>query len=223
MSGCTCEDSASALSATRSGARRRVLWVVLGINTALFVGEFGAGIWARSTALQADSLDSLGDALVYALSLMVVASSVQQRAGAALVKGVIQTLFGLAVLTEVVRRAWFGGEPLAPVMAVAAVIALAANLTCFCLLYRFRGDDLNMRSVWLCSRNDLVNNLGVLIAAGLIAWLGSRWPDLAVGAIVAGLFLYTSFDVVRDAWPLWRGLGVGSTSKDSLCTRPAAR
>lgn len=193
------------MTARRDGARRRVLWIVLGINALLFVGEYGTGLWARSTALQADSLDGLGDAFVYALSLMVVASSQRHRAGAALVKGLIQAAFGLAVIAEVVRRAVFGGEPLAPIMAIAASVALLLNLACFVLLYRFRADDVNMRSVWLCSRNDIASNGGVLLAAGLVALLGSRWPDLVVGAAVAALFLHTSLAVIRESWPLWRG------------------
>jgi cation diffusion facilitator family transporter len=199
MAGCGCEQSGAVLADPRHAERRRVLWIVLGINAALFLGEFTAGWWARSTALQADSLDSLGDALVYALSLFVVTGSIRQKAGAALVKGVIQAVFGVAVLAEVVRRAWFGGEPLAPVMATVAALALLANFACFLLLSRFRSDDLNMRSVWLCSRNDLVSNAGVILAAALVALLGSRWPDLVVGALVAGLFLHTSFDVLRTA------------------------
>jgi Co/Zn/Cd efflux system component len=203
--GCGCGKPASALAAGQDAARRRVLWIVLSINAALFLGEFVAGVVANSTALQADALDSLGDAFVYGLSIAVVAGSLQQRAGAALVKGVIQAMFGAAVLTEVMRHAIFGSEPLAPVMAIAAAIALGCNLACFGLLYRFRADDLNMRSVWLCSRNDLVNNGGVLAAAALVAALDNRWPDLVVGAVVAGLFLHTSFAVIRDAWPQWRG------------------
>lgn len=199
MSGCGCEQTGAALSNSRHVERRRVLWIVLGINAALFLGEFTAGWWARSTALQADSLDSLGDALVYSLSLFVVTGSIRQKASAALVKGVIQAVFGVAVLVEVARRAWFGGEPIAPVMALVAAVALFANFTCFLLLSRFRSDDLNMRSVWLCSRNDLVSNAGVILAAGLVALSGSRWPDLVVGALVAGLFLHTSVDVLRDA------------------------
>lgn len=216
MSGCDtcgCGETASVLGAAQDAARRRVLWTVLLINVALFLGEFGAGLVARSTALQADALDSFGDAFVYALSLGVAAGSLQQRAGAALVKGIVQAVFGLAVLAEVVRRAWFGAEPLPTIMAVAASVALVANLVCFALLYRFRTDDLNMRSVWLCSRNDLVNNAGVLLAAALVALLGSRWPDLLVGGIVAALFLHTSFDVVRDAWPQWRGGGLPAGAK----------
>jgi cation diffusion facilitator family transporter len=200
MSGCGCEQMGAVLSDSRHAEeRRRVLWIVLGINAALFLGEFSAGWLARSTALQADSLDSLGDASVYALSLFVVTGSIRQKASAALVKGVIQAVFGVAVLVEVIRRAWFGGEPIAPVMALVAALALFANLACFLLLSRFRRDDLNMRSVWLCSRNDLLSNASVIFAAGLVALSGSRWPDLIVGALVAGLFLHTSFDVLRDA------------------------
>ena len=171
--GCGCGDPASALASGHGAARRRVLWTVLLINAVLFVGEFAAGVFAHSTALQADSLDSLGDAFVYALSIAVVAGSLQQRAGAALVKGAIQALFAAVVIAEVVRRAIFGSEPLAPVMAIAAAVALFANLACFALLYRFRGDDLNMRSVWLCSRNDLVANTSVLLASFAVWRLNS--------------------------------------------------
>lgn len=210
MTGCGCNDTASALCRAQDAARRRVLWAVLTINLVLFAGEFSAGWWADSSALQADSLDSLGDAGVYLLSLAVIAGSVRQRAGAAVVKGAIQGVFGLAVLAEVARRAWFGAEPLAPVMAIAACMALVGNLVCFGLLSRFRADDLNMRSVWLCSRNDLVNNSGVIIAAALVAWSGAAWPDLLVGLIVAALFLHTSWQVLRAAWRPWRHPGTAA-------------
>jgi len=207
MGSCNCQDAACSIGASRDRERRRVLWVVLLLNAALFVGEFGAGLWARSSALQADSLDGLGDALVYALSLMVVGESLRQRAGAALAKGLVMAMFGLVVMAGIVHRAIHGSEPLAPVMAVAATVALVVNLACFALLYRFRADDVNMRSVWLCSRNDIVNNAGVLVAAGAVTLLGSRWPDIAVGALVAALFLHTAFGVIRESWPLWRGHG----------------
>lgn len=147
MSQCGCNDTAATLTANNDGGRRRVLWIVLAINLLLFVGEFGAGWWADSSALQADSLDSLGDALVYVLSLWVLGGTLRQRTKAVFVKGGIQALFGLAVLVEVARRAWFGAEPAAPIMAIAASIALVGNLACFVLLTRFRSDDMNMRSV----------------------------------------------------------------------------
>ena len=196
---CGCGETAQRLSTAASGDQRRVLWIVLAINAALFVGEYAAGWWAGSTALQADSLDSLGDAGVYALSLFVVGRSLRWRAGAGVVKGVIQGLFGLAVLAEVGRKSFLGATPEAPIMAVAASIALVANLACFFLLMRFRDQDINLRSVWLCSRNDVFNNAGVIAAAGAVAWLGQGWPDLLIGALVALLFLHTSFDVLRTA------------------------
>ena len=198
-SGCGCGEAAEQLSAAADREQRRVLVIVLAINVALFIGEFGAGWWAGSTALQADSLDSLGDAGVYALSLLVVGRSLRWRAGAGAVKGVIQGLFGFAVLAEVVRKAFFGATPDAPIMAVAAAVALVGNATCFLLLTRFRHQDINLRSVWLCSRNDLFSNAGVIVAAGAVAWLGQGWPDLVVGALVALLFLHTSFEVLRVA------------------------
>ena len=204
MSQCGCNDTAATLTANNDSGRRRVLWIVLAINLLLFVGEFGAGWWADSSALQADSLDSLGDALVYVLSLWVLGGTLRQRTKAVFVKGGIQALFGLAVLVEVARRAWFGAEPAAPIMAVAASIAFVGNLACFVLLTRFRSDDMNMRSVWLCSRNDLINNIGVIGAAGLVAWLHSPWPDLVIGTLVALLFLRTAASVLAGARKDWR-------------------
>ena len=203
-SGCGCAEAAGQLSTAADREQRRVLVIVLAINAALFIGEFGAGWWAGSTALQADSLDSLGDAGVYALSLFVVGRSLRWRAGAGAVKGAIQGLFGLAVLAEVVRKALLGATPDAPIMAAAAAVALVGNLTCFLLLTRFRHQDINLRSVWLCSRNDLFSNSGVIVAAGAVAWLGQGWPDLLVGALVALLFLHTSFEVLRVAIRQWR-------------------
>lgn len=197
--GCGCGQTAERLSVAASRDQRRVLWIVLAINAALFVGEYAAGWWAGSTALQADSLDSLGDAGVYALSLFVVGRSMRWRAGAGVVKGTIQGLFGLAVLAEVGRKAFLGVTPEAPIMAVAAFIALLANLACFSLLMRFRDQDINLRSVWLCSRNDVFSNAGVISAAGAVAWLGQGWPDLLVGGLVALLFLHTSYGVLRTA------------------------
>lgn len=204
MSDCGCHETATQLSRNSNQARRRVLWIVLAINLILFAGEFGAGWWGDSSALQADSLDSLGDALVYILSLAVLGGTLRQRAKAVFLKGGIQALFGFAVLVEVARRAWFGAEPMAPIMAVAAGIALLGNLICFGLLTRFRGDDMNMRSVWLCSRNDLVNNVGVIAAAGLVAWTHNPWPDLVIGALVAVLFMRTAATVLAGAWKDWQ-------------------
>lgn len=204
MSQCGCHATAATLTRNTDQARRRVLWVVFAINLVLFGGEFMAGWLADSSALQADSLDALGDALVYGMSLWVVGGSLRQRSKAVFLKGGIQALFGIAVLIEVVRRAWLGAEPLALLMAGAAAVAFMGNLACFVLLTRFRSDDMNMGSVWLCSRNDLVNNVGVLLAAGLVAWLGASWPDLVIGALVAALFLRTAVTVIAGGWRDWR-------------------
>ena len=189
----------------RTAAQRRVLWAVLAINLAIFGGEFGVGVWADSTALQADSLDSLGDALVYAISLYVLGRTLRARAGAALAKGAIQLAFGIGVLAEVVVKVLVGAAPLAPIMAIAASLALIANLGCFLLLYRFRSDDINMRSVWLCSRNDVIGNAGVLVVAGAVVYTGRAWPDWLFAAAMAVLFLHTSWTVLRTAWPQFHG------------------
>lgn len=203
MSDCGCDSPISATQ-TRNARQRRILWAVLGINVLLFGGEFLAGWWADSTALQADSLDNLGDAFVYGLSVAVVGGTLRARAGAALVKGGIQAVFGLAILAQLAHKVLVGAEPLAPTMAVVATIALVANSLCFVLLSRYRGDDINMRSVWLCSRNDIVNNLGVIAAAGAVAFTGQAWPDFAVGGVVALMYLHTSWSVLRTAWQQWR-------------------
>ena len=202
MACCDCESTGQALA--RSVAQRRVLWTVLFINVAIFVGEFGAGLWADSTALQGDSLDSLGDALVYALSLWAVGQALQWRAGSALVKGGIQLLFAGIVIAEVGRKLVTGAEPLTGVMAIAAADALIANLTCLALLTRFRSHDINMRSVWLRSRNDVIGNAGVLLTTALMASSSWTWLDLAFGALLALLFARTGVDVLISAWPQFR-------------------
>jgi len=198
MSCCDCESTGKAL--TETAARRRVLWLVLAINMVIFVGEFIAGWFADSTALQGDSLDSLGDAMVYGLTLIVLERSLRARAGAALVKGGVQLMFAVAVLAEVVHKLIFGATPLPLIMAMAAATALVANLSCLALLTRFRSDDINMRSVWLCSRNDVIGNLGVLLTTGLIAWTHWMFMDLVFGTLLAVLFARTGLEVVASAW-----------------------
>ncbi len=193
-----CERKAGELAALRQ-RHRRLLAAVLAINAAMFVIE-GAGGWlARSTSLQADALDMLGDALVYTFSLYVVARSARWQASAALAKAGFMLTFGVGVLAEAAWRAAHPALPAAALMGAVGGLALAANVTCFGLLYRRRGDNLNLRSSWLCARNDLMANLGVLAAAAACAALGSRWPDLAVGAVIAGLFLYSALQILLQA------------------------
>lgn len=197
MSGCGCSEQAAALE--REGLRRRVLWAVLGINLVLFVGEFAAALWADSSALLADSADNLGDMLTYAISLAVVGGALRDRARAALVKGGIQIVFGLAILLEVLRKLLFGFEPVVPLIVIAAGAALVGNLVCLVLLTWHRNDDINMKSVWLCSRNDVIGNASVIGAAFAIWLTGLAWLDLLVGSALAALFVQTGLSVMSEA------------------------
>ncbi|MES1933395.1 cation diffusion facilitator family transporter [Salinisphaera shabanensis T35B1] len=197
MAGCCSEDDVH-LQAMRDG-QRRVLWIVLALNAVMFVGEFTAGWIANSTALLADSLDMLGDTLVYALSLAVVAQGPRAKALSAGFKGAVMLIFGLAVGAQVIVKLLYGLPPQAPLMAVVGTLALAGNIVCLILLTRHREDDVNMSSVWVCSRNDLFANSGVIAAAALVALTHSIWPDLLIGAAIAALFLRSSFHVIGDA------------------------
>ena len=197
MASC-CEDKSCEITALRD-SHSRVLWIVLVINALMFVIEASSGVLAHSTSLLADSLDMLGDAVVYGFSLLVLAKSLRWQAVAALIKGAFMLLFGVGVLLEAAHKALNPVVPNAELMGMIGALALFANLVCFILLYRHRADNLNMSSTWLCSRNDLIANVGVLIAAGASYWLTSRWPDIAVGTLIAGLFLHSSVAVLRDA------------------------
>ena len=177
----------------------RVLVAVLAINAIMFCVEFGAGILSGSAALLADSLDMLGDSLVYGFSLFVLHRSLTWRARAALAKGLIMAAFGVGVLMEAAFRLRAGVPPLVPTMAAIGTLALFANSLCFSLLWRHRSDDINLRSTWLCSRNDLIANGAVLAAAVLVLWTGSHWPDIIVGAGIAVLFLRTAASVLRES------------------------
>jgi cation diffusion facilitator family transporter len=197
MANC-CEDKLCEVTALRV-SQSRVLWIVLIVNALMFVVESGWGLVAHSTALLADALDMFGDALAYAFSLLVVGRSERWQAGAAVGKGGFMLAFGLAVLAEAVYKALNPAVPAADVMGIVGGIALAANAACFFLLYRHRADNLNMSSTWLCSRNDLIANCGVLLAAGATYLSSSRWPDIMVGCIIAGVFLKSAFHVLRQA------------------------
>jgi cation diffusion facilitator family transporter len=193
-----CEDKRCELTAIQE-RHGRVLWVVLLINAAMFLVEGGAGLMAHSTSLLADALDMLGDALVYGFSLFVLARSARWQAGAALAKGGFMLVFGLGVLGEAAHKAFHPVMPGVEMMGVIGGLALAANVVCFVLLSRYRSDTLNMRSTWLCSRNDVMANAGVLIAAAGSTILMSRWPDLLMGVAIASLFLSSALHVLRQA------------------------
>jgi Co/Zn/Cd efflux system component len=179
--------------------QRRVLYVVLWINAGMFLAESGAGILAHSTALLADSVDMLGDAIVYGFSLYVIARGPIWQARAAMLKGVIMVAFGLGVLAQVGWKLSHDVGPTVEVMGAVGLVAFAANLVCLALLWRRRGDDINMRSAWLCSRNDVIGNVGVLAAAGTVALTGSPWPDTVIGLLVAAVFVRSAIHVIGDA------------------------
>jgi len=179
--------------------QRRTLQIVLLINAAMFLTESVAGVLAHSTALFADSLDMLGDAIVYGFSLYVIGRGIAWQARAALLKGLIMAAFGIGLLVQVAFKITRGVTPTVEVMGVFGTLAFAANLWCLALLWRRRGDDINMRSAWICSRNDVIGNVAVLVAAGAVAVTGSPWPDIVIGLLVASVFGRSAVQVVRDA------------------------
>ena len=194
-----CGAKAEEISALR-GEHRKVLVVVLVINAVLFVVEAGAGLLAHSTALLADSLDMLGDSLVYAFSLYVLWRSAEWRATAAVLKGIVMAAFGIGVLAEAVYKITAAGVPVAETMGIVGLLVLLGNGLCFMLLFRHRSDDLNMRSTWLCSRNDIIANLSVLVAAIGVKVFDASWPDILVGAAIAGLFLRSALTVLQESF-----------------------
>src|SRR5262245_50343410 len=180
-------------------AFRRVLWTVLAINALMFAVEIGAGLAAGSASLQADALDFLGDAGNYAISLFVVGMALRYRAMAALAKGGTMALFGLWVIATVIWHAVHGTLPSAFAMGAVGFTALAANAASFGLLWTHRHGDANMRSAWICTRNDVLGNLAVLLAAVGVFGTGTGWPDVIVAAIMAALALQGAMLVVRQA------------------------
>lgn len=177
----------------------RVLWAALVINGVMFVVEGGAGLAAGSVALQADALDFLGDTATYGLTLFVLGMALRWRARAALLKGASMGLFGLWVMGNSLYHLTVPGAPAAEVMTGVGVLALAANLATAFLLYRHRRGDANMRSVWLCTRNDALGNIAVILAGAGVFASGSNLPDIAVGAVMAALALTSARQVLRHA------------------------
>jgi cation diffusion facilitator family transporter len=185
----------------RQADQRRVLIIVLIINAVMFFLEFGAGIVAGSTALMADATDMLGDALVYGVSIYAIARSDRWKAGAAMFKGVFILALGIGILLNVIAKVQSGIPPSSTLMLVFGGLALVANLACLSLLWRFRSHDVNMTSTFECSRNDVVSNVGVFIAAAAVALFNSPWPDIIIGSAMAVLFLRSSLRVMADAAP----------------------
>jgi cation diffusion facilitator family transporter len=188
----------------RQADQRRVLVAVLVINAVMFVVEFGAGLVAGSTALMADALDMLGDALVYGVSLLAITRSDRWKAGAAAFKGIFILLLGVGIVANVVAKISSGVPPSSTLMLVFGSAALVANVICLSLLWRFRKQDVNMASTFECSRNDVISNVGVLIAAGAVAILSSPWPDILIGGAMAVIVLRSAVRVLRGSLPQLR-------------------
>jgi cation diffusion facilitator family transporter len=193
-----CNDKACEIEALR-GRQSATLKIVLAINAVMFVVELTAGLIGHSVSLVADSLDMLGDALVYGFSLYVVARGAAMKARAALFKGIIMAGFGLFVLGQAIYRIIYPQLPVFEAIGAIGLLALATNGVCFWLLWRHRADDINMSSVWLCSRNDIIANISVLFAAAGVWLTHSGWPDIVVGLALASLFLRSALHVLRES------------------------
>ncbi|MCG8393715.1 MAG: cation transporter [Pseudomonadales bacterium] len=186
------------IQATPAPAYRRVLWLVLLINAVMFVVEATSGLLADSRALQADALDFLGDAATYGLTLWALGHSLAWRLRAARIKAVSLLVMGVLVLANSAWALMQGSEPAGNMMMGVATLALLANAVSALLLLRYRQGDANIRSAWLCSRNDAIANLAVLGSGALVVWLGSRWPDLLVALAIAGLFTHSAVSILRQ-------------------------
>ena len=178
---------------------RRVLWAVLAINVAMFLVEIGAGLAAGSASLQADALDFLGDAGNYAISLFVVGMALRYRATAAFLKGTTMGVFGIWVLGLTAWHAWHETLPHAFTMGAVGVAALIANACSFGLLWAYRTGDANMRSAWVCTRNDVLGNFAVLLAAAGVFGTGTGWPDIIVASVMATLALQGAWLVISQS------------------------
>jgi len=183
----------------RDKAYRRILWIVLIINFVMFLVEVIAGVAAGSVSLQADALDFLADSANYAISLFVVGMALRRRAQAAMFKGMTMALFGLWVIGNTLWHVFYGDVPDAMTMGVVGVTALISNAVVFALLWAYRHGDSNMRSVWVCSRNDVIGNFAVLLAALGVFGTGTAWPDIIVAAIMATLAMQGAFVVMKQA------------------------
>jgi Co/Zn/Cd efflux system component len=200
MPGCCSDDSCSPEEqASNNPAWRRVLWIALSVNGVMFLAEIGSGIAAGSASLQADALDFLGDTANYAISLGVVGMVLAWRARAALLKGITLLALALWVIVITAFQVWSGTLPKAEVMGVVGMLALVSNAAVAVMLFRYRAGDANMRSVWICSRNDVIGNLAVLLAAAGVFGTGTGWPDIIVAAIMAALGIFGGGQIIRHA------------------------
>jgi len=193
ISDCGCElEEADALE-------RRTLWTLLSINTSMFVVEAVAGWLGESTGLIADSLDMLADATVYGIGLYAVGRPLMAKARAAFASGVSQIALGIGVLGDVARRFLVGSDPISALMIAVGAVALVANVTCLLLIAKHREGGVHMRASWIFSKNDVIANLGVIFSGTLVIVLGSRFPDLVIGAAIATIVIRGGFEILREA------------------------
>lgn len=178
---------------------RQILWVILIINAVMFIVELGSGIYSGSQSLLADAIDFFGDAANYGISLYVLNKSITMRAKASLIKGCTMGAFGLWIVGSTLYKAFVIGLPQAEVMGAVGFMALIANVVCAALLYKYREGDSNRESVWICSRNDAIGNIAVMLAAAGVFATGTKWPDLLVAAAMAGLALQGSYKIIWKA------------------------
>jgi len=193
MAGCGCEVD------IKDKSERRVLIALLLINGFMFVAELGIGWWAQSTALIADALDMLADAMVYGVGLYAVGKPLLVKTQAARLSGTLQVLLGLLVLADILRRFVVGSEPVSSMMMGMGLVALLANVTCLILIAKHREGEVHMRASWIFSKNDVIANLGVILAGGLVAWTGSRLPDLLIGVLVVIIVIRGGLLILKDA------------------------
>ena len=181
---------------------RRLLMIVLVLNGMMFFTEFWIGWWASSAGLMADSLDMLADAIVYGISLYAVGRGIKHKANAALFNGGFQLSLGILVLLTLTNNAISGAAPIGFWMMLISAFAFIVNLTTFLLLYRFRQGDVNLKASWICSRNDMLANLGVLVSGALVVQLQTAWPDYAIGAIIAVIVIWSAINIIKEAWQI---------------------
>jgi len=193
MSGCGCEVE------IKDQSQRQVLYWLLGINATMFVIEMGIGLLADSTALIADSLDMLADAVVYGVALYAIGKSLLHKANAARISGFFQMALGVLIIIDIVRRSIYGSEPVSGLMMAMGAVALIANVICLVIIRKQRNEEVHMRASWIFSANDVIANLGVIFAGVLVFWLDSRWPDLVIGVIVSCVVLRGAKMILEEA------------------------
>lgn len=199
MSHCGCGSEQAGAVSQQDLRYRRILWIALALNAAMIFVEIAGSLLSGSISLQADALDFLGDAANFAIGLMVLGSGVQWRARAALSKGMVMGLFGLWVAANTVLHAVSGAVPRAEFMSGIGLLALAVNFSVAILLFRYRGGDSNRLSIWLCTRNDAIINVAVIVAGAGVWATGTHWPDVAVATVIAALGLSGSYRIIAKA------------------------